>query len=98
MVFALYNQKTCSGFVRVTDFLSKPLDKRKSIWYTPDMEIPTNNVTGLEDSTLNEEIEVEEIYPDDEYDGQPSEYDEWQDYMGGDDNPRDWESEGFFDE
>ena len=26
---------------------------------------------------------------DDEYDGQPSEYDEWQDYMGGDDNPWD---------
>ena len=22
---------------------------------------------------------------DDEFDGQPSEYDEWQDYMGGDD-------------
>ena len=30
---------------------------------------------------------------DDEFDGQPSEYDEWQDYMGGDD----WDH-GQFDE
>ena len=30
----------------------------------------------------------------DDDDGQPSEYDEWQDYMGGDDNFSDWEVGG----
>ena len=31
---------------------------------------------------MYDEIEDNELYED--YDGQPSEYDEWQDYMGGD--------------
>ncbi len=30
-------------------------------------------------------IETDDEYDDYEDDGQPSEYDEWQDYMGGDD-------------
>jgi len=39
----------------------------------------------LDDCDTNEsiEIEIEDEYEDD---GQPSEYDEWQDYYGGDDS------------
>ena len=41
-------------------------------------------VAAMEAADFGPEIEIETI---DEYedDGQPSEYDEWQDYMGGDD-------------
>ena len=35
------------------------------------------------DATICERCECGDVY--DEYDGQPSEYDEWQDYYGGDD-------------
>ena len=40
-------------------------------------------VAAMEAADFGQEIEIETI---DEYedDGQPSEYDEWQDYMGGD--------------
>lgn len=31
------------------------------------------------------EAELDELFGADEYDGQPTEYEEWQDYMGGDD-------------
>lgn len=34
---------------------------------------------------MDEEDLMEEMYYDDEYDGQPSEYEEWQYYYGGDD-------------
>ena len=33
----------------------------------------------------DDELDPSGGYEEDEYDGQPSEYDEWQDYMGGDD-------------
>lgn len=36
------------------------------------------------------DIGEDEDEGDFEDDGQPSEYDEWQDYMGGDDNPLDY--------
>ena len=42
------------------------------------------------------DLAMTEEYYDEEYedDGQPSEYDEWQDYMGGDDNFSDYEVGG----
>jgi len=42
-----------------------------------------------EDDCYDEEDEEDE--EDFEGDGQPSEYEEWQDYMGGDDDPREWD-------
>ena len=54
------------------------------------MNFPENrdNINDIEDM-IREADDREEltIAEDDwdEYDGQPSEYDEWQDYMGGDD-------------
>lgn len=36
----------------------------------------------------DEDFDEDEEYSDD-YDGQPTEWDEWQDYMGGDDSPYD---------
>ena len=43
-------------------------------------------VTSLEEADFGPEIDIE-VVDEDAYedDGQPSEYEEWQDYMGGDD-------------
>ena len=44
------------------------------------------------------EIEVEDEYEDEPYDdGQPSEYDEWQDYYGGDDSIYEHDCDCMFD-
>tara|TARA_R110000824_G_scaffold150672_1_gene321373 strand:+ start:194 stop:475 length:282 start_codon:yes stop_codon:yes gene_type:complete len=50
----------------------------------------------LDDCDTNEsiEIEVEDEYEDD---GQPSEYDEWQDYYGGDDSIYEHDCDCMFD-
>ena len=45
-------------------------------------------VIAMDEADFGPEIDIEVVDEDDfyaEYDGQPSEYDEWQDYMGGDD-------------
>ena len=50
----------------------------------------------LDDCDTNEsiEIEIEDEYEDD---GQPSEYDEWQDYYGGDDSIYEHDCDCMFD-
>ena len=40
------------------------------------------------------EIEIEDEYEDD---GQPTEYDEWQDLYGGDDSPYEWDCDCMYD-
>tara|TARA_B100000029_G_scaffold15392_1_gene15866 strand:+ start:2664 stop:2936 length:273 start_codon:yes stop_codon:yes gene_type:complete len=48
--------------------------------YLPEQEEPTVDLHGdYRDEVMEDEYEIMED------DGQPSEYDEWQDYMGGDD-------------
>ena len=43
-------------------------------------------VASMDEADFGPEIDIEVVDEDDyEDDGQPSEYDEWQDYMGGDD-------------
>ena len=45
-------------------------------------------VTSMDQADFGPEIDIEVVDEDDfwaEDDGQPSEYEEWQDYMGGDD-------------
>jgi len=37
------------------------------------------------DDIQSDELDSRDYYDAADYDGQPSEYDEWQDYMGGDD-------------
>ena len=49
-------------------------------YYLPEQEEPTVDSHGdYRDEVMEDEFEIMED------DGQPSEYDEWQDYMGGDD-------------
>lgn len=48
---------------------------------------------GDDMAEFDEAFEEDDSWIDEEYDGQPSEYDEWQDYYGGDD----WDH-GQFDE
>ena len=45
-------------------------------------------VSAMDQADFGPEIDIEVVDEDDFYaedDGQPSEYEEWQDYMGGDD-------------
>lgn len=47
-----------------------------------------------DDMLFDEALDTDEDCEDDcdfEDDGQPTEYEEWQDYMGGDDDPRDYD-------
>ena len=42
-------------------------------------------VASMDEADFGPEIDIEVVDEDAYDDGQPSEYDEWQDYMGGDD-------------
>jgi len=58
--------------------------------YLPEQEEPTVDLHGdYRDEVMEDEYDVMESWnhyrEPDVNDGQPSEYDEWQDYMGGDD-------------
>ncbi len=57
-------------------------------------------VASMDESDFGPEIEIETVdeYDDYEDDGQPSEYDEWQDVYGGDDwYHGQYDSEDYFD-
>ena len=57
-------------------------------------------VASMDESDFGPEIEIETVdeYDDYEDDGQPSEYDEWQDVYGGDDwDHGQYDSEDYFD-
>ena len=58
--------------------------------------IDVERIAQLLDLTKEQVLDIEDYACEnrdcDEADGQPSEYEEWQDYMGGDDNFRDWEA------
>ena len=63
---------------------------------------PPADWDDLDEATTHESIEIEiedigdnELY--DEDDGQPSEYDEWQDLYGGDDSPYEWDCDCMYD-
>ena len=62
------------------------VDSREA-WTGEQVPFPTCGVCGeaVEDCVCEDWDECEEHWTDAEYDGQPDEYTEWQDYMGGDD-------------
>ena len=54
-----------------------------------DLQKPSYIPDDLDEATTNgSSIEIEDVYESGEdcHDGQPSEYDEWQDFYGGDDS------------
>ena len=55
-------------------------------------------VASMDEADFGPEIDIEVVDEDAYDDGQPSEYDEWQDYMGGDDwDQGQYETEDYFD-
>lgn len=78
-------QPTAADFAELNEWLEEvEADEEFQLSAPADYDGGEDSLGELETNEfMYDEIEDNELYED--YDGQPSEYDEWQDYMDGDD-------------
>ena len=77
-----YNSQEVSQLDAEIDGVINDIKNARSKGYLEDIDMDGDDEFEFD---LDMDPEDEDDFEDDDFDGQPSDYDEWQDYMGGDD-------------